>query len=137
MRRLFLDTNVVLDLLLERPLFVEAATQLVAEREARGIELLVSSLSFTNIHYLMRRQQRTDQQALGALNNLASFVQIAPVGEAIIKQALASGRPDFEDAVQLYAALAAGADAIVTRDPAGFRSSPLLVLDPLAALASL
>jgi predicted nucleic acid-binding protein len=51
--------------------------------------------------------------------------------------ALEGDTPDFEDTVQLYAALSAGADAIVTRDPKGFPTQAITILDPLAALAQL
>lgn len=72
------------------------------------------------------------------LTELAQQVQIVGVDAAIIRQALASGSADFEDAVQHFAATSIPAiEAIVTRDPKGFRVSLLPVITPVESLAQL
>lgn len=136
MRRFYLDTNVVIDYLLKREPFFLTAKQLFAAADANQIQLLVSSLTFTTAHYLARQPLGKDQ-ALRVLNDLFQQVTVVAVGSSEIEKALQSGLPDFEDAAQLFAALAAGADAIVTRDPKGFPTPQVPVLNPLAALAQL
>lgn len=112
------------------------AKQLFAAADNRQIQLLVSSLTFTTAHYLARQPLGKDQ-ALQVLTDLFQQVTVVAVGSSEIEKALQSGLPDFEDAAQLFAALAAGADAIVTRDPKGFPTQQVPVLNPLAALAQL
>ena len=137
MKNYFLDTNVLLDFLLEREPFVGPATQLVELAVSGQLRLTASSLSFTTVYYLMRRQRVSEAAVISALTSLARVVTIAPVTAEMIQQALRSGLPDFEDAVQFFAALAAGAEAIVTRDRKGFPTQQVPVLSPLAALAQL
>lgn len=135
MKRLYLDSNIVLDFALNRVPFAQAAESLLAAGQTGQLEVLVSSLTFVTAHYVLSKAIGKER-ALQSLVGLATQVTIAAVDGTIINQALQAGYPDFEDAVQLFAALAAGADAIVTRDPKGFQASPLAVVDPLAALAS-
>lgn len=136
MNRLFLDTNIVLDYLLQRELFTALAQQLFAAGQMGRVSLQVSALTMATTHYLGRKPLGNEGILL-ALRALARQVNVVDTGAITIMSALADNAPYFEDAVQLYAALAAGADAIVTRDPRGFRDSPVLVLDPLAALRQL
>jgi hypothetical protein len=71
----------------------------------------------------------------GALERFLGVFQVAPVDGRVMRQALAMAWADFEDAVTVAAAEAARCDALVTRDPAGFKGSPVRVLDPRAAVA--
>ena len=134
MKRFFLDTNIVLDYLLKREPFALLAKQLFAAADANQVQLLVASLSFTTAHYI-GRQPLGKHTILSALESLRQQVTIVNVGSFEIAQAIQAGLPDFEDAVQFFAALAAGADAIVTRDPKGFPTQQVPVLSPLAALS--
>ncbi len=136
MKRLYLDTNVVMDYLLKREPFDLLAKQLMVAATDGRARMLVSSLTFTTAHYLARKSLG-NAGAEEALTTLFQKVEVVKVGGSEIDQALQSGRPDFEDAVQFYAALATGAEAIVTRDPKGFPASPVPVLNPLVALAQL
>lgn len=136
MNRLFLDTNVVLDYLLQREPFAALAQQLFAAGQIGRVSLQVSALTVATTHYLGRKPLG-NQGILLALRALARQVTIVDTGTITILSALEEDTPDFEDTVQLYAALVAGADAIVTRDPKGFPTRAIAVLDPLAALAQL
>jgi len=135
-KRLYLDTNVVMDYLLKREPFDLLAKQLIAAAADGRAQVLVSSLTFTTAHYLARKTLG-NAGAVEALTTLFQKVEVTNVCGSEIDQALQSGRPDFEDAVQFYAALAAGTEALVTRDPEGFPASPVPVLNPLTALAQL
>ncbi|NML64696.1 PIN domain-containing protein [Hymenobacter sp. RP-2-7] len=136
MRRFYLDSNIVLDFALNRVPFAQAAESLLAAGQNGQLELLVSGLTFVTVHYILSKAIGKEP-ALQALADLAAQVTIATVDSTIVSQALQAGYPDFEDAVQLFAAIAAGAEAIVTRDPKGFQASPVAVMDPLTALVSL
>jgi predicted nucleic acid-binding protein len=136
MKKLYLDTNILLDFLLNRQPFAEAATTLLAAAEAGRATLFVSSLTFVTAHYVVSKAVGKNAATL-ALASLFTQINTVAVDVQVINQALQSGMPDFEDAVQLFTALSAGADAIVTRDLKGFPTQAVVILDPLAALSQL
>jgi len=136
MMRVFLDTNVVLDLMARRePFFADAKT--IFDRSADGdFQILLSVLSFWNIFYLMRKDPG-EVKAKADLVILERLVQVVPAQVAELRGALASSIRDLEDAMQLYGAITAQADTIVTRDPKGFKGSPIKVMAPDAFLREL
>jgi predicted nucleic acid-binding protein len=137
MKHYFLDTNVVIDYLAQRPPFWPDAAELMQAGVNGEARLYVSSLSFTNIYYILRRATSA-QQAWQLLWNLEQLVDIVTVDATTIRQALIMNAADFEDAVQYFAALSASSmSAIVTRDPKGFSLSDIPVLLPAQALAEL
>lgn len=136
MKRLYLDTNIVLDYLLDRPPFSLAAKQLFAAAQRKEVKLLVSSLSFTTVHYIASKSL-TAAGALAGIYELFELVTVAAIDGQVVAQALRAGLPDFEDAVQLFAALAAQADIIVTRDFKGFAQSPIVIADARMAIDQL
>ena len=122
----FLDTNVLLDALLQRDPFAPASTAIWAAIEERKIEGFVAAHAVTTIFYLVRKHRGNDA-AWHAVSRLVSVFSIAAVDGLVIEKALAAAWPDFEDAVSAAAAERAGCDLIVTRDPRAFhgnRSSP-------------
>ncbi|MBI2466950.1 MAG: PIN domain-containing protein [Candidatus Rokubacteria bacterium] len=134
MRRLLLDLNVVLDVLLDRRPHAEAAAAVWAAMEAGRGQGLLPAHAFTTVHYLASRA-RGARFARRTLEDLLRVFEVAPVDGAVIRSALDLAWPDFEDAVCAAAAAASGCEAIVGRDPAGFPGSPVPVVDPTTALA--
>ena len=127
-----IDVNVVLDVLLERRPHVAASAAVWAAIETGQAEGLLAAHAVTTIHYLIRKEQRT-AQARRTVSKILRVFGVAMVDGGIIQEALQSPSPDFEDAVTISAARLAGCDMIVTRDPRGFRQSPVRVLTPEAA----
>jgi predicted nucleic acid-binding protein len=136
LRRWLLDTNVVLDFILDRPPFGESAKALWAAAERREIEIGVSAHAVTTAFYVAARV-RDAAFARRLVADLLLVPSVAPVDAPVLRRALALGWPDFEDAVCAAAAEAAGFDLVVTRDQAGFVDPPLLVVDPSTALSML
>lgn len=136
MRHYYLDSNIVLDLILNREPFADAAEKLFDAAAQQRVELFVSSLTFVTAHYILSKKVGK-VAATAALASLVAQVVVLPVTASAIETALQYNFPDFEDAVQLSIAATAGADIIVTRDPKGFRNSFIPVLDALAALQQL
>lgn len=134
MTRLLLDVNVVLDLLLDRAPVGRAAKQLWARAERRQFEAFVPAHGVTTIFYLTARE-RDARFARRVVQDLLSVAAVAAVDDAVLRRAFASPCPDFEDAVCLAAAEAAGCAMLVTRDPAGYRGAVLPILDPGTAVA--
>jgi predicted nucleic acid-binding protein len=135
-RRLLIDVNVVLDAVLDRPPHSAAAARLWALAEAHEVEALVPAHGITTVFYLVARA-RDRSTARRAVERIMATFNVAPVDVGVLRRALALGGPDFEDSVCVGAAEAAGCEALVTRDPAGFPDTPLAVVEPPTALALL
>lgn len=131
-----MDTNVALDMLAMREPFANDARLIFEAGRNKEVELLMPSLSFATIHYLLRRGN-SRQTALEAIQTLKVLVTIAPVDSACIEQAITSSFEDFEDAIQYFAAMQAQADLIITRDVKGFKRSQIRVLSPKSFLLTL
>ena len=126
-----LDTNVILDFAEERTGFVEAANEIFSLIDQRKIEGYVSASAITDIYYFLEKRFR-DQPgvSLSLLKQLVRILRIVSVNAKTIEMAVDSNMPDFEDAVQTMAAIAAGIDTVVTRDKSGFLDSGLNVYTP-------
>ncbi|MGD0089999.1 MAG: PIN domain-containing protein [Planctomycetota bacterium] len=134
--KVILDTNIVLDVLLERKPFVEAACAIFSLAERSEIDGLLCATTFTTIDYLLS-QSLPARDARQAIWKLLSLFGVAIVNRPVIERALRSRITDFEDAVLDEAGQLAGAELIVTRNAKDFAGSPLKVLDPLEFLVHL
>ena len=134
--RVLFDTDVVLDLLLERPGFVEAAAALFDLHDQGALQAYISAITPFNISYIARKVLgRANTE--GALYELLASVDVCPVNLAVLQTALALPMPDYEDAAQAASAQAAGLDAIVTRNLTDYKGAPLPVFSPTELLAHL
>lgn len=121
MKALF-DTNVVLDLLLDRDPWSEVAADLFAFVEEGTIEGVLGATTITTIHYLATKVSDPDS-ARNQIRKLSALFTIAPVGRSVIDAALSAKMDDFEDAVLCEAGRQAGATIAVTRDAKGFKKA--------------
>jgi predicted nucleic acid-binding protein len=135
-KRLLADTNIVLDVLQDREPHAAASIAVFAAVETGKAEGLIAAHAITTIHYLLSREVG-EAGAKQALRTLLKLFGVAPVDGDIIQQALQSSGQDFEDSVTAAAAQASGCHVIVTRDPKGFRRSPVPALNPALTLALL
>jgi len=133
MKRLLLDLNVLLDVVLERPGAPVAARVFAALENGLG-EGCVPAHGVTTIFYVVARAQGR-AFAAQAIDGLLRTFTIAPLDEDVLRRAVALDWPDFEDAVCAASAEAGRCDAIVTRDARGFAGSPIQAIDPATALA--
>ena len=136
MMRVLLDTNVVLDALLERAPWVAEARAIWEAHLAYRIAAHITATSLTDIFYVSRRSVGRVRAWLG-IGACLDQLYILPVGLPLLQSAARFGDGDFEDHLQIVSAVAAGLDAIVTRDPKGFAGSPIPVLSPVELLARL
>ena len=130
--KVLIDVNVVLDVLLDRRPHYAASAAVWSAIEGGSVEGVLSAHAVTTIHYLIRK----DAGAAKAKQMLTAILRVfgvAMVDERVILEALEMQWPDFEDSVTAAAAELAGCDLIVTRDPKGFRGSPVQALAPEAA----
>jgi predicted nucleic acid-binding protein len=129
MKRILFDTNVVLDVLLDRQPYVEASAAAWAVVETGILEGMLAAHAVMTIHYLVRKE-RGHVKARRIVSAILRVFGVAAVDGAVIQEALQLPFSDFEDAVTAAAARVAGCECIVTRDPKGFRGSPVLSLTP-------
>ncbi len=134
MRRLLLDLNVFLDVILDRPHDADVAAALWAAIERGHGHGMVPAHGVTTIFYLLEKA-RGAAFAREDVERLIRVFSITPVDDDVVRRAIALAWPDFEDAVCAAAAEASGCDALVTRDPDGYPNAPLPVIDPAAALS--
>jgi len=134
MKRVLLDVNVVLDVLLDRAPFADASSAVWAAVEQGEAEGLLSAHAVTTLHYLNAKAVG-GRMARETTDALLSVFDVAGVDGAVLNAALALNWNDFEDAVTVAAAKRAKCDALVTRDPSDFQGSSVRVLTPSEARA--
>ncbi|GAB6161733.1 PIN domain-containing protein [Desulfothermus naphthae] len=127
--RILFDTNVILDVLLEREPFVKDALYLLAKVERSEINGFICATTVTTIYYLVNKALG-QKEATRHIRTLLSIFEIAPVNRAVIEEALNLKFSDFEDAVLYVSALTVGVDCIVTRNCSDFKRPKIPVYAP-------
>lgn len=128
MNQLFVDTNIVIDLLSRRKPFYEEAAILFSLADKKEIELAVSSLTIANTSYSLLRQM-TPIKAKSVLRKLRLIIKIFPLDDRIIDLALNDETfADFEDALQYFTAIEHSQDLIITRNLKDFIKSQIPVI---------
>lgn len=125
--QVLVDTNIILDYLLEREPFVTDAEALFEVIQSQRIEGYVTATTLTDIFYIVRKE-RGIVIAKQAVSRILVVMKICTVDRSILETAISSNLPDFEDAVQLACAMALNLDVIVTRDTQGFAGATLPIL---------
>lgn len=126
----FLDTNVILDFLMDRRPFSRDAAELFSVSINGKIKIYVSAISFNNLYYVLR-QTEGHRRAIQLVDDLDSMVTVIDLNIAILRSSLKSDMKDFEDAIQYYSALSnSKIQAIVTRNVKDYSERDLLVIQP-------
>lgn len=134
--RVLLDTNVILDALLQRAPWVVQANSIWQASQLGRLEAAMTASALTDVYYIARRHSGATQARI-VLRACLDDLTILPVDEALLEQAWLIQIADFEDALQVACAVRDNLDAIVTRDPAGFVGSSVPVLSPTDLIARL
>ena len=135
MNKVFVDTDVVLDLLAERIPFFHFSAVLFTFAEMKKLELYTSPLILANTFYILRKQLGNDE-AKSALRKLRILLHVVDSSESIIDKALNSDFSDFEDAIQYYTALEHGINVILTRNLRDYKKTSVIVQTPEAYLVT-
>lgn len=131
----FLDSDIILDFLLKRLPFNIGAKQIFQLSLNNRVKVFVSSLAIANVHYMCNKAVGKEESLL-LLEELTDLVEILSVGEKEIFSAMKSGFPDFEDAIQHFAALQdPQIQGIITRNIVDYRKSQLPIFSPESFLA--
>ncbi|MBR0046176.1 MAG: PIN domain-containing protein [Bacteroidaceae bacterium] len=136
MKRVFVDANIIIDLLCERYPWFPDVLRLFSMGDLGQIKLYCSSLSLGTASYLMETRKMTSQEIFENIDLLCQMCTPTTVDAAVVKNALESGFTDFEDALQHCSAQTINADCIVTRNSKDFSASeiPVYELEEFIAL---
>ena len=129
MKKIFVDSDVILDLLAKREPFYPYAAQLFSLVDKGKIKAHVSAIIITNLHYVLRKMTNKEQ-AIKSLQKLKLLLKILPVDEKIIDLALASDFKDFEDSIQYYVAKENEIDFLLTRNKKDYKTADITILTP-------
>jgi len=130
MKIVFVDTNILIDLLAERPPFSKFAIDLFSLAELNKVKLYTSSHSFATTHYLLKKHM-AEKDLRDVLFSLLDLIDLIAIDLDIIKKSLLSKHKDFEDAIQIFAARSIhNLDFIVTRNLKDFKNTGVTVLPP-------
>ena len=130
MKKIFIDTNILLDVILHRADFYQQAAAIWADCESRKVQGYVSAISLNNMHYIMRKKVDSDT-ALEYVRLVLNVFSIVPLDESILRLAVDLPQKDFEDAIQTFSAVQIKADCIVTRDKSHFSNHYMPVISPI------
>ena len=127
MERVFVDTDIILDVLSKREPFYEFAAHLFSKADKRELEIGVSSLSFSNLNYLLsKRFGETETRKI--LLRFKALVKVMTVDDKIIELALGSDFKDFEDAIQYYCAIENGFRTLLTRNLKDYKKANIPIM---------
>lgn len=130
MTYLFIDTDVIIDFLIDRKPHSREVAVIFTLIEQKKIKGFTSSLTFSNLYYVLRKIE-SHYKVKSKLESLSQIVGILKVEEQTIKNALASDFPDFEDSIQYYSALEGKKiDVIITRNIKDYKKSEIPVMSP-------
>lgn len=131
----FLDTDVIIDFLVDREPFSTAAAKIFDLASSGELEVHTSALCIHNVHYFVRKMLGANK-ALKVIKDLLEIIEVESTGKQEIVAALESGFSDFEDAIQNFTAEREGIKTILTRNLKDFRKSNLHILTPSEFLKS-
>ena len=126
MVKLFIDSDIILDLIAKREPYYIFAAKLFTLIDQRKVSGFTSPLVFANLHYLLKKMS-SNKAALKQLRKLKTFVKVLPTDERVIEQSLNSDFNDFEDAIQYFTSVNNGIDVILTRNIKDYKKSKIPV----------
>jgi len=126
-KKVFVDTDIIYDLIGRRDPFYLAAAQLFTLADEGKIQIFISALSLANLHYLISKQ-RSEEESKEILRKFKVLVHVAPLNDKIIDLALNSEFSDLEDAIQYYSALQNEIEVLLTRNLKDYKKAQITVL---------
>jgi predicted nucleic acid-binding protein len=130
MKKVFIDTNIIIDLIADRKPYSKYAIEIFSKAEEKKVKLFTSSHSIITTHYLLKKYLK-EKSLRDVLINLLEYFTVIPVNVDVIKKGLRSKHKDFEDAIQIICASSIEKiDCIVTRNIKDYKDSEILTLTP-------
>lgn len=130
MKNIFLDTNILMDILANRQPFYKSSSEIYKLGLSKKLMLYTSANTISTLHYLLKKYA-TEQNVRQSLEEITNVITIIPVDIHIIKKSLKSNYKDFEDAIQIISAQSINnMNCIVTRDIKDYKYAQINVLTP-------
>jgi predicted nucleic acid-binding protein len=127
MEKIFVDTDIILDLLSSREPFYIYSANLFSAADKNEIKIFVSSLSFSNLNYILSKQYSSDQ-AKKRLLKFKTLVNVLSVTDKVVDLALSSDFKDFEDGLQYFTAIENNIKTLLTRNLKDYKSAEISVM---------
>ena len=131
--KIFLDANVLIDVVLNREGFVESASKVLQLGLDGDCELWASDVTMVTVSFYAKKG-RTTEQLYEVMRELRAMIDVVSTGASAIDWALQQGNRDFEDAVQYYAAMQCDAEYIITRDQRDYPYLEIPAISPMELL---
>ena len=128
--KIMIDTNIILDVLLEREPFYEYSKAILELCEKRKIHGFISASSATDIFYLVRKALISTEAAYDALGEILNIVKILTVTNDDVNKAFLQKAKDFEDCLLATCAKSNNCDAIITRNKKDFMTFGITLFSP-------
>ena len=128
--KVFLDADVILDLLTQREPHFAPAAALFLSIQNKELTAATSPVVIANIFYILSKHLGRER-AVQSIRKLRSLVRVLNCGERVIDLALASGFTDFEDAIQYCTALEHKIDILITRNVQDYKTAAITIITPL------
>ena len=135
MTKVFIDTDVLLDIFLEREPHHSVALRLLTDLRRRGTNCFTSAVVLANMNYILAKAKGREY-SVNKLRSLRRMVGVAPIDETIVDAALASPHRDFEDSLQLHCANGNGIETLITRNAKHYPKGRLRITSPVEYLGS-
>jgi predicted nucleic acid-binding protein len=130
MNNLFIDTDIIVDFLIDRKPYSREAAIIFTLIERKKLKGYVSSLTFSNLYYVLRKIEPKNK-VISKLDSISKLLTVLKVDDQNISDAIESGFPDFEDSIQYFCALdCKKVEVIITRNTKDYKNSILPVMTP-------
>ena len=136
MKKIFLDTNIILDFLGEREGFYEASAKIMTLADKKKIQVYTSPSSISNVFYVLTRYENS-KIALEKIRKFKLLCSMSMMDDEVVEKAINSDFKDFEDAMQYFSALASNCNIIITRNEKDFKNAMIPVMNAESYLLSL
>jgi predicted nucleic acid-binding protein len=134
--RLFIDTNVMIDLLGERVPYYDSMAKIATLADQGKVKMVVSAFSYPTVYYLLAKFESAEK-VIEKLRKFKVISEISDLDDKVIEKGLSSNFSDFEDALQYHCALKTGCNILVTRNAKDFKESAIPVMTADEFLSSL
>lgn len=136
MKKIFLDTNIILDFLGEREGFYEASAKIMTLADKKKIQVYTSPSSISNVFYVLAKYENS-KIALEKIRKFKLLCSMSVMDDEVVEKAINSDFKDFEDAMQYFSALVSNCDVIITRNEKDFKNALIPVMNAESYLLSL
>jgi predicted nucleic acid-binding protein len=125
-KKLFIDSDIILDVLTKRDMFYESAVEIFDLGYAKKLDLYTTAVVLANVFYLLRKKYGTEKSK-EQIKKLRLIIKVLPINEKIVDDALTSKFGDFEDSLQYFSAKENNIPVLITRNTKDYKEKGLII----------